>query len=87
MRLHAHFGRSYRWIRRLDAGVVAIAYEHEDGDNSQVWSLTRLRKPTTCATCGDDLEKGKKVFSPLTFQLNRADRLCVECVEKLERDP
>jgi len=47
------------------------------------WLRSRLRQDVPCSSCSSPLEKGQYAHRPIDNSLFRADRLCIECVQKL----
>jgi hypothetical protein len=71
-----------RFSRRLNADLVILVSPQ---CGSQLWAYRRLRKPVRCCACqGYVARLGPGVFAPVGNLDNRADRLCLTCLDRLE---
>lgn len=73
----------YRFGKRLSDGLVGLSHVLY---GEQLWSLGKIRKSLReCKDCGEPLPIGAVAFRPLTNVGNRMERLCVGCVDGMER--
>ncbi len=71
----------YRFAKRLNYGLVALVHP---AHGQQLWSTGKVRgKAKDCDGCGMAVSTGEIAYRPLTNALNRGERLCVGCVERL----
>lgn len=67
----------YRRVAVMNEGLLRVASEKY---GMQLFTRVKLRKNTSCAACGDPLNKGTEAFSPLTNGYNRMHRVCFHCL-------
>ena len=76
--------RTYVFRETMSSTLVRI-WSSDVG--TKIWSLRSLRKPTTCCQCKQSLTLPVKGWGPMiSTSQNRADRLCVMCVELMVTD-
>lgn len=55
----------------------------------QLWTLVKLRKLAVCVSCdrglGPRVLGHSQAFAPITNGQNRADRVCVTCVDEFSK--
>lgn len=67
-------------VRRYNENIYTIKGRH----GVQAIGKALARKQHPCANCRRAITKGDWCYRPLTNGLNRADRLCVGCVEGVD---
>lgn len=70
----------YTFHHRLHDGVVVLVSRF----GTQLFTCRRLRKPCACAVCTRRLVVGDQAFGQLGNGMNRAERVCVQCVADAE---
>lgn len=75
------FVTNYRFVKRMNGGLVGLASSH----GHQLFTLVKMRKSKPCVICDVALKPGDRAYSPITNGYNRMHRLCVACVEEMER--
>lgn len=73
---------SYTFVNRLGKMPVLEHYLYE----SQIWTLIKTRKAHKCAICRIEYEAGDGMFRPITNAINRLERICPVCMDKLTGD-
>jgi hypothetical protein len=71
----------YTFAKRLSATLVGLSSQYGE----QLWAAITLRKNKDCFVCEIAMPRGGKAYRPITNGDNRMDRLCVSCVERLEK--
>lgn len=75
------FVTDYRFVKRMNDGLVGLESSH--GKN--LFTLAKLRKTKKCALCKVELRPPTQAYMPITNGYNRMHRLCLACVDELER--
>jgi hypothetical protein len=60
-------------------GMIRV---YRDKGAPQPWTRVTVRNNTSCACCTRPIKSGNQAYRPHTNQDNRADRICVNCIDK-----
>jgi hypothetical protein len=75
------YATDYTFVKRMNDDLVGLSSSH----GQQLFTRARVRKHRACALCKRKILPGSLAYRPITNGYNRMHRLCVPCVQDLER--